>query len=92
MTDSFGNNSESSNHGGQSKLKMEVVCVIDLHLADDCLHSRKKAYEAINQACISANANCTYVQVNSILLFVWWNTTERVSLGQIIFGLPPSLY
>ncbi|KAK2715702.1 hypothetical protein QYM36_010318, partial [Artemia franciscana] len=62
MTDSFGNNSESSNHGGQSKLKMEVVCVIDLHLADDCLHSRKKAYEAINQACISANANCTYVQ------------------------------
>ncbi|KAK2715706.1 hypothetical protein QYM36_010322 [Artemia franciscana] len=66
MTDSFGNNSESSNHGGQSKLKMEVVCVIDLHLADDCLHSRKKAYEAINQACISANANCTYVQFEKL--------------------------
>lgn len=69
MTDSVGSRSDTSvGHGPggatpvSNRLRMDAVCVIDLHHSDHLNH-RKKAFDEVRQACTAVNANCHHVQV-----------------------------
>ena len=44
------------------RLRMDAVCVIDLHRSE-FLSYRKKAWDEVRQACAAANSNCHHVQV-----------------------------
>lgn len=65
---SVGSRSDTSCHLGLSgnplsgKMKMDAVCVIDLHQTEYLSH-RKKAFEEVKQACAAVSANCNHVQV-----------------------------
>lgn len=69
---SVGSRSDTSCHLGLSgnpllgKMKMDAVCVIDLHQTEYLSH-RKKAFEEVKQACAAVSANCNHVQVSCFL-------------------------
>jgi hypothetical protein len=73
---SVGSKSDTSCHLGLSgnsilsgKMKMDAVCVIDLHQTEYLSH-RKKAFEEVKQACAAVNASCNHVQVCCLSLFI----------------------
>lgn len=75
MTDSVGSRSDTSGPGGGPitpvsgrLLRMDAVCVIDLHQTE-CLNQRKKALDEVRQACVAVNANCHHVQVALLCIF-----------------------
>ena len=51
------------------KMKMDAVCVIDLHQSGYLSH-RKKAFEEVRQGCAAVSASCNHVQVCVILLIL----------------------
>ena len=68
MTDSVGSRSDTSVYGPggvtptSGRLRMDAVCVIDLHRSE-FINQRKKAFEEVRQACVAVNSNCHHVQV-----------------------------
>lgn len=74
MTDSVGSDrrSDTSGHGPggitpiTGRLRMDVVCVIDLN-QNEYLSQRKKAFDEVRQAATAVNANCYHVQVLFIM-------------------------
>ncbi len=66
MTDSVGSCSDTSAHRSDiatARVKMDTVCVIDLH-RNELLGQRKKAFDEVRLACSLVNADCHQVQVN----------------------------
>jgi len=47
------------------RLRMDAVCVIDLHRSE-FLSYRKKAWDEVRQACAAANSNCHHVQFEKL--------------------------
>ena len=104
MTESIGSRSDTSGHGHGgghttpvcNRLRMDAVCVIDLH-RPEVLNQRKKAFEEAKQACALVNANCHHVQVllnqdqyifKKKLVFNYTCNFLSVSLKNLISGRP----